>query len=287
VRVAAAGVLLGVTVIGLRARGTFSRTPDAAAAGASGTVLVTALAVAEGIALVAFIVVLVSVRPKREPKDDDEDEQARLPPLPWWAKTAGVLTAVACLVTPFAVLLTRKSARRAVAPAPLTRPRVPLTGPHAGSAAASAQPWPLIAGMVIAIALVLALALWSRRQRRRRDGWDSRRDPRAGLASSLAAASTALHGVREPRAAIIACYLAMEQGFAAAGSAPRAADTPAEVLIRAAGAGLVRSGPAEALTGLFRRARYSTEPITGADSATAATALDQMRADLDPAGAPA
>ena len=37
----------------------------------------------------------------------------------------------------------------------------------------------------------------------------------------------------------------MERGFAAAGSAPAAADTPAEVLARATGAGLVRSEPAE------------------------------------------
>jgi hypothetical protein len=72
----------------------------------------------------------------------------------------------------------------------------------------------------------------------------------------------------------------MERGFAAAGSAPAAADTPAEVLTRATDAGIVRSGSAELLTGLFRRARYSNQPMTSADSDAAATALDQMRADL-------
>ena len=69
-------------------------------------------------------------------------------------------------------------------------------------------------------------------------------------------------------------------GFAAAGSAPAAADTPAEVLTRASEAGLVRSGSAGTLTGLFRRARYSSQPMTSADSAAAAAALDQMRGDL-------
>ena len=73
----------------------------------------------------------------------------------------------------------------------------------------------------------------------------------------------------------------MERGFAAAGSAPAAADTPAEVLARATKAGLVRSGSAAALTGLFRRARYSTEPMTSADAAQAASALDRLQADLD------
>jgi hypothetical protein len=77
----------------------------------------------------------------------------------------------------------------------------------------------------------------------------------------------------------------MARGFAAAGAAPAAADTPAEVLARAAGAGLVRSGSAARMAGLFRRARYSSEPMTSADSAAAASALDQMQADLGPAGA--
>src|SRR5436309_1033324 len=61
------------------------------------------------------------------------------------------------------------------------------------------------------------------------------------------------------------------------------ADTPAEVLARATGAGLVRSGSAVRMAGLFRRARYSSEPMTSADSAAAAAALDQMQADLGPA----
>jgi Domain of unknown function (DUF4129) len=97
---------------------------------------------------------------------------------------------------------------------------------------------------------------------------------------SLAAGSDALIAGGEPRAAIIACYAAMERGFAAAGSAPAAADTPAEVLARAGRAGLVKAEPAEALTGLFRRARYSTYPMTSAESRVAADALTEMRADL-------
>src|SRR5207247_10796677 len=74
-------------------------------------------------------------------------------------------------------------------------------------------------------------------------------------------------------------------GSAPAGPAPAAADTPAEVLARATGAGLVRPGPgdpAARMAGLFRRARYSSEPMTGADSAAAAAALDQMQTDLAP-----
>ena len=77
-RVAAVAVLLALTAAGLRSRGTFSHAPDRVLAGASGTVLATGLAVTEGVALVAFALVLVMARPRRKPRPD-EDEPPRLP----------------------------------------------------------------------------------------------------------------------------------------------------------------------------------------------------------------
>ena len=91
---AAVAVLLVVTVTGLRARGTFTRSPNQAVAGISGTAAAIILSAAEGIAVIAFIVVLASARPQRTPKRDDEEEPPR-PHIPWWAKTLGVLLAVA------------------------------------------------------------------------------------------------------------------------------------------------------------------------------------------------
>jgi hypothetical protein len=274
-RVAAVAVLLAVMTAGLRVRGTFSDRPNAPAAGASGAVLATALYAAEGLAFVAFIVLLVSARPDRKPKSDDPEPPR--PHLPWWAKTFGVLLAVAAIITPFVVLLrqhTRKTPLRPV-PGGQSGSQLRLTAPP--SAAGSV--WPVIAGMVIAIAVVVVLTVLSRRRRPPDEPRD--RDRRlARLLESLAAGRDALTAGGEPRAAIIACYVAMERGFAAAGSAPAPADTPAEVLTRATRAGIVRSGPAEALTGLFRRARYSSQPMTSADSDAAAAALDQMRGDL-------
>jgi hypothetical protein len=279
-RVAAVAVLLALTAAGLRSRGTFSHAPDRVLAGASGTVLAIALAVAEGVALVAFALVLVMARPRRKPRPD-EDEPPRLP-FPWWVKTLAVLASVAVMVAPLAILLTLRTRPRtaaqahpgALASGGAVPPRLPAT--------AHGSPWPLIAGMLIALALLVALTAWSRHARRH-----SARPPgdqaRLALGESLAAGRAALAGPRDPRAAIIACYAAMERGFAAAGSAPAAADTPAEVLARATGAGLVRSGSAVRMAGLFRRARYSSEPMTSADSAAAAAALDQMQADLGPA----
>jgi len=232
------------------------------------------LSAAEGLAVIAFIVVLASARPQR-PANDDDEELWR-PNIPWWAKAAGVLLALAALVTPFAVLLTRKPRQLG--------PRAPVAGPpkvslgHAATSSGS-NVWPLIIGMVIAIAVVVALTLPARRKRSAR-AQPKDRTRLAALLASLAAGREALNAGGEPRAAIIACYAAMERGFAAAGSAPAVADTPAEVLARATRAGLIRPGSAQTLTGLFRRARYSTYPMTSADSRVAADALTQMRSDL-------
>jgi hypothetical protein len=277
-RVAAVAVLLAVTVAGLRAHGTFSRAAHSAAAGVTGSLLAILVATGEGVAVVAFIIVLAMARPERK-KNPDTEEPPR-PPFPWWAKTLAILVCIGVLVTPFVVLFSKKNRRAITAPGQLTRPGVVPTG--VGGRLPSAHPstpWPIIAGMVIAVAVVVAMTVWSRR--RRSAGRSGERSPRlARLLDSLAAGHAALTGSADPRTAIIACYAAMERGFAAAGSAPAAADTPAEVLARAAGAGIIRSSSPEALTGLFRRARYSAEPMTSADSGAAASALAQMRTDL-------
>ena len=275
-RTAAVAVLLAVTAAGLRSRGAFSRVPDEALRGASGSALATALIAAEGIALITFILLLAMARPHRKPRDEDEPPRLSFP---WWATTLAVLAAVAVLVTPFAVLLAGHAHPQAAPPAPRSaRPTTPgLATP------AHENPWPLIAGMAIAVAVVVAMTLLARTRKTRPAGpQDQAR--RLALAESLAAARAALAGSDDTRAearqAIIACYAAMERGFAAAGSAPAAADTPAEVLARATATGLIRSGSAASLTGLFRRARYSDEPMTGADAQAAAAALDSMQASL-------
>jgi hypothetical protein len=273
--VAVVAVLLALAATGLRARGTFAHGGNQTAAGASGAVLAIVLSAAEGLAVIAFIVVLASARPQRQPKSDDDEELWR-PKIPWWAKAAGVLLAVAALVTPFAVLFTRKPRQLGPRPLPIGPPKVSLGHAATGSAG---EAWPLITGMVIAIAIVVALTLLARRSRPLR-AQSKDRTRLATLLDSLAAGSAALSAGGEPRAAIIACYAAMERGFAAAGSAPAVADTPAEVLARATRAGLVRPEPAETLTGMFRRARYSTYPMTSADSRVAADALTEMRFDL-------
>jgi Domain of unknown function (DUF4129) len=103
---------------------------------------------------------------------------------------------------------------------------------------------------------------------------------RGDLRDAVSSGQRALAGLDDARAAIIACYLAMERSLASAGAARTAADTPDEFLARAAGAGLVRGAAAGELTGLFYEARFSAHQLSAAQRAAAQSALQQLAADL-------
>ncbi|WP_278313564.1 DUF4129 domain-containing protein [Lolliginicoccus levis] len=84
-----------------------------------------------------------------------------------------------------------------------------------------------------------------------------------------------------PRAAIIACYAAMEQALRDAQDAsPRESDTPREVIQRASRRGYLSEEPATVLVDLFTEARFSQHPMTREDQQSAAAALSSMLADL-------
>jgi len=132
-------------------------------------------------------------------------------------------------------------------------------------------------------ALLAVLAMLRRRGRRitTRTGVFDGPPEVPGLAEAISAGGSAL---REPsldvRAAIIACYGAMERVLAEHGAAREIADTPAELLDRAVGVGLIRSDAALRLTELFREARFSSHPM-GESARTAATAaLTELADDL-------
>jgi hypothetical protein len=84
----------------------------------------------------------------------------------------------------------------------------------------------------------------------------------------------------DARAAIIACYVAMERSLADQGAARGAADTPDELLARVNSAGIVRGAAARRLTGLFYEARFSTHPLGRAERDAASAALDELAAEL-------
>lgn len=86
--------------------------------------------------------------------------------------------------------------------------------------------------------------------------------------------------VTDARQAIIACYAAMEQALAAAGSPRRAADTPEDLLGRAHRAGVLRTPAAARLTTLFREARFSTHALGTAEREAATLALGDISREL-------
>ena len=86
----------------------------------------------------------------------------------------------------------------------------------------------------------------------------------------------------EPREAIIACYVAMEQALAGApGAAPQDSDTPSEVLARAVGNRTISAGSASELVEVFAEARFSrhlmTEGHREVAERTLRSVLDELR----------
>ena len=113
-------------------------------------------------------------------------------------------------------------------------------------------------------------------------------DDESDLREAVESGRSALRRFDDAKAAIIACYVAMEESLAGAGAARAVADTPDELLARAAGRGLVRTGAAARLTALFYEARFSSHPmlLTQRDEAQQALAeLAGSLRDLEPAEA--
>ena len=101
-------------------------------------------------------------------------------------------------------------------------------------------------------------------------------DEQERLAQAVDSGRRALLDGDDARAAVIACYLAMEQSLAESGVTRRASDSPQDLLERAVSGGLPAGSAAAELTALFREARYSTHPMDGSHRDRAAAALAEI-----------
>jgi hypothetical protein len=142
----------------------------------------------------------------------------------------------------------------------------------------------LLYALLIAVLLagVAASILWARRLRppvALQVGEVIAEDPER-LREAVESGRTALRTMDDARAAIIACYLAMETSLAERGTARGIAGTPGELLTRATEAGLVRGTAAGRLTSLFYEARFSSHPLDHRQRDAAERALDELAADL-------
>ncbi|MFF7608229.1 DUF4129 domain-containing protein [Streptomyces parvulus] len=147
----------------------------------------------------------------------------------------------------------------------------------------------LLLGLLAAVVLVVVTVAVVRRLRRRgltlpallrRTDAPAEDEEAQLLLSAVHSGRRALAGTGDARAAVIACYAAMEDALAASGVRRNASDSPADLLARAADAGLAPGAAAPRLTALFREARYSSHPMGATHREAAAGALEEMAARL-------
>jgi hypothetical protein len=138
--------------------------------------------------------------------------------------------------------------------------------------------------LIALLAAIVACVVLIRRWRRAASaaGYDAVPDDdfSAELSRAVESGRLALGKIDDARTAIIACYVAMEESLAEAGAVRAAAETPDELLARAASGGLVRGDAAGRLTALFYEARFSTRPLPQAHRAAAQLALAKLAAEL-------
>jgi len=162
-------------------------------------------------------------------------------------------------------------------PTPHREPKIPR-----GSAVSAAYVNYILYAVIVLIAIIACVLLVSRLRRRTPGGYAGEpvSEERDELRRAVESGTAALRAVDDARAAIIACYVAMESSLAKAGTARTAAETPDELLGRAAASGLVHGPAAARLTGLFYEARFSSHLLPASAKDDARQALEAISAEL-------
>lgn len=84
----------------------------------------------------------------------------------------------------------------------------------------------------------------------------------------------------DPRRAVIACWVRLEQAAAAAGTPRQAGDSPTDLVGRLLGAHQVSAAVLYQLADVYRVARYATRTVDSGMREAARSALRQLRAEL-------
>jgi len=246
---------------------------------------------AVGIALEVVLLILLVVTLGRNASGSQEPVARKLRGMLMFTLGAGaVAVAVATLIGLHLHLFT---AVPRPARAPVRSAAVPSRRPlRPGSAGGPVFHIPVAALLYTLLVVVLlagiALSIWWARRLRpsigaREDGFIAQDSE--DLREAVESGRSALRTVDDARAAIIACYLAMENSLAERGAARAIADTPGELLARARQSGIVRGTAAARLTALFYEARFSSHPLDHRQRDAAEQALDELAAALAETGA--
>jgi hypothetical protein len=198
---------------------------------------------------------------------------------------------VAAMIAVAIVLIMRWNPHGSISPGSRPEPAIspprgiPSLRPLPQPAAPSHFPFSSVLYGLLAALLVAAIAYlaWRSRRLNRATGPRLAADvpmDETGLRDAVESGRAAFTELDDTRAAIIACYVAMEESLAERGTARAVADTPDELLSRATRTGLTHGPAAATLTGLFYEARFSSRPLAPGQRETARQALDELAAEL-------
>jgi hypothetical protein len=215
------------------------------------------------------------------------DPQGKLRVTLQWLLIAAMIADIVGIIVGLHLKLPKPVAKPPQRPPQQAGPRTPkVPVPHGGGSGGSFPLagilWALL--IIVLIIVILLLVRWLRRQARmpvlsRED--DFLAEDSETLRDAVESGRAALRTYDDARAAIIACYAAMESSLAEHGAARRAADTPDELLARATQTGIVRGTAPARLTALFYEARFSSHPMNQSQREAAEQALNELASALD------
>lgn len=207
-------------------------------------------------------------------------------------RATSVVLAASAVLVPFALLLLRRpgTARRRVVQSHAVQAPPPAQPPAKGHFSFDLRAFLIVLLIVIGALVLTGLIATAIRLLRKipvvsptasalPTGESGAEDE--ALADALLAGRSVLAG-DDARAAIIACYAALEASLDQAGVIREHSDSPSDLLRRATSPDLPGDGAQHAatLTDLFREARFSTHPMTAWQLDAARNALDAVTAAL-------
>jgi len=242
------------------------------------------LVLAAGAGLIALGAMAVVMRPGRRRRNDEPERERPALQVHWAWKVVAILVpfALGAALLAAAVLGVR------IFPGP-GRPRAVSVGHRVvatpspvriarGFELPSWLPWTILG--ILAVAVLVGGWLLLRRWRTLTD-----EVPRApATREAVEAAISALGSTRDPRAAVIAAYVAMERTFAAHDLGRRRPEAPREYLRRVVRANAAPRDPATTITGLFEEARFSPHPIPETARTRTLAAMSALRATVGAEG---
>ncbi|MEV6844663.1 DUF4129 domain-containing protein [Actinoplanes sp. NPDC051411] len=142
-----------------------------------------------------------------------------------------------------------------------------------------------VVGLIVLAIVVFALLREQAKRRAKRKGKLVRKKAQPRTADELVAALDAgleelSDADRDPRRAVIACWVRLEQAAAAAGTPRHPGDTPTDLVGRLLAEQQVDSRVLAALLEVYRQARYATHTVDDQMRRQAVDALQRLRADL-------